>query len=123
MSETSPQKIEIVFYQTANGRQVLLEWLRELDASDRAVVGQDLMRVQFGWPVGMPLCRSLGHGLWEVRTTLPSGRIARVLFSFTNGKLLALHGIVKKSQKTPKADLDLARQRKSEFEQKDAHNE
>jgi antitoxin HicB len=37
------------------------------------------MRVQFRWPVGMPLCRSLGQGLWEVRSDLTSNRIARVL--------------------------------------------
>jgi phage-related protein len=74
------------------------------------------MRVQYRWPVGMPLCRSLGDGLWEVRGTLPSNRIARVLFSVHQGRILALHGFIKKSQKTPDEDLALARRRKREFE-------
>lgn len=123
MNDPKPQKIAVVFYRTEGGSEVLLDWLREMDEADRAVIGQDLMKVQFGWPVGMPLCRPLGRGLWEVRSTLPGNRIARVFFSFTGGKLLALHGIIKKSQKTPEADLKLARRRKSEFEQKEAKDE
>lgn len=73
------------------------------------------MRVQFCWPVGMPLCRAMGQGLWEVRSTLPSSRIARVLFCPRDGKLVALHAFVKKTQATPTADLALARQRMKEL--------
>jgi phage-related protein len=73
------------------------------------------MRVQYRWPVGMPLCRSLGDGLWEVRSDLPGNRIARVLFSVEQGKLLVLHGFIKKSQKTPDEDLTLTRKREREF--------
>jgi len=87
-----------------------------LDEADRNIIGQDLMRVQFRWPVGMPLCRPLGDGLWEVRSALSSNRIARVFFCFTEGRLVALHGIIKKTQKTPQDDLDLARKRKREFQ-------
>ena len=72
------QKVLLIFYRTPAGSDVVLEWLRNLPDDDRNVVGQDLMRVQFQWPVGMPICRSLGDGLWEVRSSLPSGRIARV---------------------------------------------
>jgi phage-related protein len=70
------------------------------------------MRAQFRWPVGMPLCRSLGDGLWEVRSNVKGNRIARVLFCVTEGRLVALHGFIKK---TPDADLKLARKRKREF--------
>jgi phage-related protein len=85
------------------------DWLRSLDDVDRQAVGLDLMRVQYRWPVGMPLCRGLGDGLWEVRTSLPSNRIARVLFSVQQGRILVLHGFIKKTQKTPADDLALAR--------------
>ncbi len=91
-------------------------WLRALDEADRNTIGQDLMRVQYRWPVGMPLCRSLGDGLWEVRSNLPSNRIARVLFSVHQERIVALHGFVKKTRKTPDEDLMLARRRKREFE-------
>lgn len=94
---------------------MVLDWLRGLGEADRNIIGQDLMRVQFRWPVGMPLCRPLGDGVWEVRSGLTSNRIARVLFCFTEGRLLALHGFIKKTQKTPDDELKLARKRKREF--------
>jgi hypothetical protein len=52
------------------------DWLKDLDAKDRRTIGMDLKDVEYGWPVGMPLCRSLGNGLWEVRSSLSHGRIA-----------------------------------------------
>jgi phage-related protein len=87
-----------------------------LNDGDRNAIGQDLMRVQYRWPVGMPLCRSLGDGLWEVRSDLPSHRIARVLFMVSGERIVALHGFIKKTQKTPDADLALARRRQREFD-------
>jgi phage-related protein len=51
----------------------------------------------------------MGDGLWEIRSDLPSNRIARVLFSVHQGKILVLHGFIKKTQKTPDDDLALAR--------------
>ena len=95
----APNKIPVVFYRTAAGAEVVRDWLKSLARKDRDIIGQDLMRVQFRWPVGMPLCRSLGHGLWEVRSDLNSNRIARVLFCCTAGRIVALHGFIKKTQK------------------------
>jgi phage-related protein len=116
MAADAPRKIPVVFYRTRSGVEAVRDWLRHLDDGDRNAVGQDLMRVQYRWPVGMPLCRALGEGLWEVRSSLPSNRIARVLFSVHQGRILALHGFIKKTQKTPDEDLALARRRKREFE-------
>jgi phage-related protein len=78
---------------------------------DKKVIGRDMAKVQFGWPVGMPLCRPLKHGLWEIRSSLPSRREARVLFGFHLGMLIALHGFIKKTQAASTSDLGLARQR------------
>ena len=111
-----PRKIPVVFYRTRAGSEVVRDWLRGLDEADRNAIGQDLMRVQYRWPVGMPLCRPLGDGLWEVRTDLPSNRIARVLFALVGERIVALHGFIKKTRKTPPDDLALARRRKNEFE-------
>jgi len=116
MAGGRPQKISVVFYRTPAGTEVVRIWLRGLKESDRNIIGQDLMRVQYRWPVGMPLCRALRDGLWEVRSDLASNRIARMLFSIQQGKLLVLHGFIKKSQKTPNEDLTLALRRKREFE-------
>ena len=56
------------------------EWLKSLDPEGRRIIGEDIKDVEFSWPIGMPLVRSLGRELWEVRSSLPHGRIARVLF-------------------------------------------
>jgi phage-related protein len=110
-----PRGVPVVFYRTPAGREVVRDWLRELDEAERNAIGQDLMRVQYRWPVGMPLCRAMGEGLWEVRSELPGNRIARVLFSVTQGRILILHGFIKKSRKTSGEDLALARKRQREF--------
>ncbi len=115
MSIRQPRKVPVVFYRTRAGSEVVRDWLRDLDEADRSAIGQDLMRVQYRWPVGMPLCRALGDGLWEVRSTLPSNRIARLLFSVREGRIVILHGFIKKSQKTPAGDLELALKRDGEF--------
>lgn len=115
MAET-PRKTPVVFYRTRGGTETVRDWLRSLDAKDRAAIGLDLMRVQFRWPIGMPLCRPMGDGLWEVRTSLPSDRIARILFCVEKNRIVVLHGFIKKTQKTPADQVALARKRKREFE-------
>jgi len=93
------------------------EWLKQLPEAERQAIGRDLLRAQWRWPVGMPLCRSLGKGLWEVRTDLPTNRTARVVLCFHRERLVALHGFIKKRRKTPEEGLALARTRKKELEQ------
>lgn len=108
------KKLPAAFYCTATGKEPVREWLKALDEADRRIVGQDIATAEFGWPVGMPVCRSLGKGLWEIRSDISDGRIARVIFCVEDGKMILLHGFIKKTQKTPKADLDLALKRKNE---------
>lgn len=110
------KKLPAVFYRTAGGAEPVRDWLKELKEEDRRAVGTDIARAEFGWPVGMPLCRSLGGGLWEVRSSLPRGRIARVIFCVSSGHMVLLHGFEKKSQATPLPDLELARKRQKEIE-------
>lgn len=114
MAEQQFPEIPVRFYRTAGGREPVLDWLRSLAKEDRRIIGIDLMRVQFGWPIGMPLVRSLKDGLWEVRSNLASQRIARLLLCFHQEKLVVLHGFIKKSQKTAPADLALAVRRMKE---------
>ena len=88
------------------------EWLKGLPAKERFIIGEDLKTLQFRWPLGMPLVRSLGDGLWELRSTLPT-RIARCLFYVPRGRIVLLHGFIKKTQKTPPEDKALALKRKN----------
>lgn len=109
-------KFPLFFYKALSGREPVRDWLRGLPEEDCKEIGMDLMRAQFRWPVGMPLCRPMGQGLFEVRSRLPSSRIARVFLCQIDTRLVALHGFIKKSQSTPKADLDLALQRLKELQ-------
>jgi len=102
------KKITARFYRSEIGRNPVRDWLLALTKEDRQVIGKDIQKVEFGWPIGMPYCRSLGHGLWEVRSNLAGGRIARVIFAIVGGEMVLLHGFEKKSQKTPPRDVDLA---------------
>lgn len=115
MGEEIQKKTPLVFYKSARGKEPVRDWLKTLDAADRLAIGQDLMRVQWRWPVGMPLCRPMSQGLWEVRTDLPSNRIARVFLCLDEGVLVALHAFIKKTQKTPDDELALARKRQKEL--------
>lgn len=107
-----PKRLPAYFYRTNSGAEPVRAWLRTLDAADRRTIGEDIKDVEFAWPIGLPLVRALGRGLWEVRSSLRRGRIARVIFCISGSRLVLLHGFIKKSQKTPQRDIELALARK-----------
>lgn len=111
------KRIPAVFFCTEAGNEPVREWLKSLSRDEKLRIGHDIKDVEYGWPVGMPTCRPLGSGLYEVRINLPSNRIARVIFSIVEERMVLLHGFIKKTRKTPKSDLDLARERKKRWEQ------
>ena len=112
---TGLKRLPLRFYRLPSGAEPVREWLNDLPEADRRIIGRDLASLEFGWPIGMPLCRSLGGGLWEVRSNLTYGRIARVIFCGGDQFMTVLHGFVKKTQKTPQPDLELARRRQKEI--------
>ena len=109
------KKLQARFYVSAGGRRPVREWLLDLSEDDRRIIGKDIQKVEFGWPIGMPYCRPLGEGLWETRSDLSGGRIARVLFTITEGDMALLHGFIKKTRKTPTQELEVARKRLKEI--------
>ncbi len=111
-----PRKIPLVFYRLRTGNEPVREWLKRLPVAERHAIGKDLLRAQWRWPAGMPLCRPMGSGLWEVRTDLPTKRAARVLLCLHQERLVALHGFIKKTRATPEEDLALARKRQKELQ-------
>jgi phage-related protein len=115
-AERTPRKIELVFFRNDAGGQPVRDWLKGLDEAERRAIGTDLLRARWRWPVGMPLCRPMGKGLWEGRTDLSGNRTSRVLICFYRDRLVALHGFIKKTRTSPEDDLTLARKRQKELE-------
>ena len=117
MHEVDNREIhKVVFYRLASGREPVREWLKQLDPASCKKIGKNLYTLQLGWSVGMPLARKLEAGLWEQRSQIVNG-IARILFTKKNGRLILLHGFIKKAQKIPASDLVLARHRLVTFKQ------
>jgi phage-related protein len=114
---TNGLRLRVVFFKTATGRESVREWIKSLPRDAQHVIGLDLLTVQYGWPIGMPLVRKLEEELWAMRSTLDN-RIARVLFTVQGAVLVPLHEFIKKSQKTPKEDLDLDRRRLRELKRR-----
>lgn len=108
-------KLNCVFYRQASGDEPVRAWLKALKPdTDRKIVGADILAVQYGWPLGLPLVDNLGGGIWEVRSKLRN-RIARVLFVIEDGAMILLHGFIKKVQKTPVQELEIAKDRLSKL--------
>lgn len=109
------KQVRAAFFCTREGAEPVRDWLRSMPKEDRRQIGVDIKTVEYGWPLGMPSCRPLGDGLWEVRTKLRD-REARVIFFFDGASMILTHGFVKKERRTPPADLRLARDRKQQWE-------
>ena len=107
--------LDVVFYSSERGNEPVRDWLKDMGTEDRKIIGGDIQTVQFRWPVGMPLVRPMGTGLWEVRSHVSDGCIARVFFIVDDGEMVLLHGIIKKSRTTPAADLKIARGRSDKW--------
>jgi phage-related protein len=106
--------ILVQFYCSEVGNEPVREWLKKLNRIDRKAIGNDLQTIQLGWQLGLigePLVKSLGSGLFEIRTILPSNRISRVFFCIYDKKIVLLHAFIKKTQQTPPKELELARKR------------
>ncbi|PHQ89613.1 MAG: hypothetical protein COB42_06665 [Sulfurimonas sp.] len=110
------KKITSLFYETSNGNKPVREWLLPLNKKDRQIIGSDIKTVEYAFPIGMPVCRKLGSKLYEVRSDISSKRIARVIFAVVPEYMILLHGFIKKDQKTPKGEIDLALKRKKDIQ-------
>jgi phage-related protein len=115
-----PKKFPAIFYRSKAGNELVRAWLNgpELGDQDRKVIGVDVAKAEYGWPIGMPTCESLGDGLHEIRSHLANNRITRIIFSVEDGYMVLLHGFVKKATdgiKTPKREIDVAIERRKDL--------
>lgn len=109
------KKITSLFYETSNGHKPVRKWLLSLSKEDRKIIGSDIKTVEFGFPIGMPVCKNLSNKLYEIRSNISDKRIARVIFTIKSKYMILLNGFIKKSQKTPKSEIDLALSRKKDI--------
>jgi phage-related protein len=115
--EKEGKRVPAIFFRTEAGGEPVREWLRSLPPVDRKRIGEDIKSVEYGWPIGMPVCRPLGNGIYEVRTNITQSRIARVLFYIDKrSRMVLLHGFIKKTRKTSDDDLALARGNKGKHQ-------
>ena len=110
MDASKLPRLTVRFFRESTGSEPVRDWLKRLPVEEKREIGSDIKTVQFGWPIGMPVVNHIDGDVWEVRTRL-STRIARVLFVLEGNVMVLLHGFIKKERKTPKADLDIAKQR------------
>jgi phage-related protein len=111
----SPKRLDAIFFRTRGSNEPVREWLKALTKDERKAVGEDIAYVQFKWPIGKPRVDHLRGAIWEVRTSL-GNRIARTLFAISGNRMLLPHGFIKKTQRTPNGDIDLAEKRFKEWQ-------
>lgn len=113
-----PQKprIRCAFFCSDRGVEPVRDWLKGLEPDIRLEIGSDIEKVQWRWPISKPLVGAMGDGLYEVRTSV-DGNIYRVFFCIIGDAMVLLHGFMKKTQKAPKRELDVARARQKAVEE------
>src|SRR5262249_44907931 len=109
LKRANPRKtLHAEFYQTDAGGEPVRDFLKkDLTRPERRRVGKDIGTVEYGWPIGMPVCKDLKNGLLEVRTDLDQ-KICRVLFSIYGARMVLFHGFIKKSKATSQSDMNTA---------------
>ena len=107
------KKLQVEFFKTEQKNEPVRDFLKALSLEDKKSVGADIMAVEMLWPIGYPTIRKLDADLWEVRSSISDKRICRVLFTVSGKRMILLHAFIKKTQKTPKDDMELGKKRKS----------
>lgn len=107
----------IFLYTEASGKVPVNEWLKDFEKNERKAIDRDIKCVQYTWPWKMPLIKSLGGGLMEIRSKLQNRQI-RIMFILHEGAIVLLHGFVKKTQKIPNHEIDIARKRAGRIKQR-----
>ncbi len=121
-------KLHAIFFRTDRGNEPVRKWLEALGEKDERIVDTDIAVVTEHWPLVLrtSLVKKLQSedSIWEVRSRISDGkRIARVLFTVESGEMILLHGFIKKSQRTPRRDLRLARRRKELWRKRSTSHE
>lgn len=113
----SRAKLGCRFFRSEQGNEPVRDWLKSLPVEAKREIGSDIERVQWQWPVSMPLVDGLGGGLYEVRTRVERIQY-RVLFCIAGNSMVLLQGFVKKARTEPD-QIALGRKRQRQVEQEE----
>ena len=110
------QEFEIIFYKMENGKKPVEDFLNELDYKMRAKMLLSIRIVrEKGYQTRMPYSEELEDGIFELRAKVGSD-ISRVLYFFVVGrKIILTNGFIKKTQKTPKSEIELAKKYRADY--------
>lgn len=117
-------EFEIIFYKDSTGKSPIESFLLELEKSNKSLVEQarsGIDKIKNKAYHEEPLSKHLEPGLWELRAKSSSG-ILRIIYTFSKGQIIILlHVFVKKKQKTPAKELEIARKRLKELYEREKY--
>ena len=106
------------YYRQASGRCPVREWLLELAAGTRAEVMLTIELLErHGLELGMPFVKPVDGKLYELRAKDENGIYRVFYFAHTGRRFVLLHGFTKKTQQTPRKEIEIAKKRMKEVRQ------
>ena len=111
--------MEVEFYKTETGKEVIEEFLKSLPAKDMAKVLRDIdLLAEYAPDLHEPYTKHIEGPIWELRSKFSSNIYRILYFVFKCNKLVLLHGFTKKTRKTPPSEIELAKKRLNDFEKR-----
>jgi len=106
----------VEFYKSINDSSPVEAWLDGLHESARAKILRNMLLLQeFGLSIKEPYVKPLGEKLYEIRAKDPKGIYRVIYFAYTGRRFVLLHGFTKKTQKTPRKEIEIAKKRMEEY--------
>lgn len=118
------RRFEVIFYEKRNGEVPVEDFLLSLDVKMKAKLSGIIGILQeYGNQVREPYSKYLQDGIYEIRGKVGSD-ISRVLYFFYhNGRIVLTNGFIKKSQKTPKEEIEKAKRYRKDYLERCEENE
>ena len=110
------QDFEVIFYRKKNGEEPAKDFLINLEPKLRAKIARAISRLEKnGTELREPFSKHLEDGIFELRATF-SSNISRVLYFFFTGRTAILtNGFIKKTQKTPRTEIEKAKRYRDDY--------